>query len=352
MKKIYITNFDKESYRSNEISPLVRPFLHDGSWTNDPRVLARRNCEGLEIEITSDLDRADAVLVSEPLNHRRDKARYRQLADLNSRCSRRGIFAHVFISGDYGKVHPYYANVMYYRVGGFKSQLNVHNRAISPQLTDELKNLFNRDDIVVREKMPKPRVGFCGHASSSVTKYLYEKAKFLQINGQRALVGDFNFEPLFSSAFERRKLLSQLETCDEIETNFVYRERYRAGASTEEERQKTTLEYYENIIDSDYVLCLRGGGNFSVRFYETLIMGRIPVFVNTNCILPFEDRIDWRKHVVWIEWKERNEIAKSIRDFHCKMSDGQFRELQHENRNLWGSRLGIRACIEEVLSSG
>lgn len=349
MKKIYITDFDKERYRSNEISPLVRPFLHDGSWATDHDVMERRNCAGLEIEITSDLDQADAVLVSEPLNHRHDNSRYRQLADLNSRCSQHGIFAHVFISGDYGKVHPHYTNVIYHRVGGFKSQLDTHNRAISPLLTDELKNLFNRDDIVVREKMPKPRIGFCGHASSSVTKYFYEKAKFLQINGQRAVVGDFNFEPLFSSAFERKKLLSLLENSDETETNFVYRERYRAGASTEEERQKTTLEYYENIIDSDYVLCLRGGGNFSVRLYETLMMGRIPVFVNTDCLLPLDTHIDWKKHMVWVEWEERLKIADRVYYFHRNLTNNDFRQLQEKNRQLWSQTLTLKNFVMQAL---
>ena len=36
------------------------------------------------------------------------------------------------------------------------------------------------------------------------------------------------------------------------------------------DRNESTLEYYNNIRESDYVLCLRGGGNYSRRLYETL----------------------------------------------------------------------------------
>lgn len=32
------------------------------------------------------------------------------------------------------------------------------------------------------------------------------------------------------------------------------------------------------MTGSDYVLCTRGNGNYSIRFYEALCRGRIPVF--------------------------------------------------------------------------
>ena len=41
-----------------------------------------------------------------------------------------------------------------------------------------------------------------------------------------------------------------------------------------------------------FTFCYRGAGNFSYRFYETLMMGRIPILVNTDCVFPFEDKVD------------------------------------------------------------
>ena len=99
--------------------------------------------------------------------------------------------------------------------------------------------------------------------------------------------------------------------------------------------RESTIEFYQNIVDSDYVVCVRGAGNFSVRFYETLAMGRIPVFVNTDCLLPLSDKINWKKHVVWVEEKEIPIINKKIVDFHNSLSIKDFKELQLANRTLW-----------------
>ena len=76
------------------------------------------------------------------------------------------------------------------------------------------------------------------------------------------------------------------------------------------------MEFYENMVSSDYIVCVRGGGNFSVRLYETLAMGRIPIFINTDCLLPLNKSIDWKKHVVWIE---REDI-----DTYCNPGDSVF----------------------------
>ena len=64
------------------------------------------------------------------------------------------------------------------------------------------------------------------------------------------------------------------------------------GAKNSEDMKVTTLEYYENIKNSDYVLVFKRTGNFSIRLYETLMMGRIPIFINTDCLLPFNNHIN------------------------------------------------------------
>lgn len=76
------------------------------------------------------------------------------------------------------------------------------------------------------------------------------------------------------------------------------------------------MEFYENLRDSDYVVCVRGAGNFSVRFYETLAMGRIPVFINMDCALSFDNQFDWKKHIVQVEYKDRKKVAQKVKEFH------------------------------------
>ena len=74
-------------------------------------------------------------------------------------------------------------------------------------------------------------------------------------------------------------------------------------------------EYVRNMVESDYALCLRGGGNFSYRLYESLCCGRIPVIVDTDLILPFPDRIDWRSLSVWVERTDIDRIDARVASF-------------------------------------
>ncbi len=93
------------------------------------------------------------------------------------------------------------------------------------------------------------------------------------------------------------------------------------------------------------MVCVRGSGNFSVRLYETLAMGRIPVFVNTDCILPFTEAIDWKEHVVWVEADEIDNIGTIVFEFHKTLSKDSFVQLQQRNRSLWESKLQLRGLL-------
>ena len=42
-----------------------------------------------------------------------------------------------------------------------------------------------------------------------------------------------------------------------------------------------------------FILCCRGKGNWSIRFYETLCADRIPVLLDTDVVLPKEEVIHW-----------------------------------------------------------
>ena len=108
-------------------------------------------------------------------------------------------------------------------------------------------------------------------------------------------------------------------------------------------------EYFQNICETDYTLGIRGTGNFSTRFYETLALGRIPIFVNTDCILPFEKEINWKEHVVWVEENELSEIDKKISDFHNSLDKVNFKQLQLKNRLLWEKYFSFPGFINKLV---
>jgi hypothetical protein len=80
---------------------------------------------------------------------------------------------------------------------------------------------------------------------------------------------------------------------------------------------------------------MRGGGNYSVRFYETLCLGRIPIFINTDCLLPFQDEINYKSIFPWIELDDLQHAAEIVKNFHSRLSDDDFIKLQRTCRKLW-----------------
>lgn len=339
--KIYIAHKDIPIKSKKSLFILTRPFLKDSNWQSI-------STEKFQYEI--DINKAAIVLLPFSINYYFESNQSHLLTEINSICIQNKIKAFGYVGGDFGVKFPEFSNIIYFRQGGFKSQLSENNTGFIVGLSDHFQRLYQQENIKPALKKEVPVIGFCGHASHSILKKRKEQLKFIVENAKRFTRNPLNaiYEPLFASAYERAKLLDSLMRSDGVKTNFIFRENYRGGAISEAERTKTTLEYYDNILSSDYVLCVRGAGNFSVRFYETLMMGKIPIFVNTDCLLPFENQIDWRKHVVWIEWNERKDIAQLVADFHNRLSDDEFVHLQINNRKLWKETLSVAGILEMI----
>lgn len=319
----------------------------DGIWQNDTVNQSEWGLLPNEFHYVSTIENAEIMLLPFSINDYYELGFETYLNEFNNQCAQYKIKAYAFIGGDWGKAFPEYENITYFRMGGFRSQLSNLNQGFPAALSDHYQRLYGKQEIEVREKQDKAFIGFCGHATLSLQKRVKENLKCVLENFKRATQNPFrkDWEPLFTSAYQRALLLKRLETSAQIETNFIYRNNYRAGYKTPEELEVTTLEYYENLRNSDYVLCVRGGGNFSIRLYETLMMGRIPVFVNTDCIIPQSDRIDWKKHTVWVEWADRKNIAKIISKFHTGIHRDAFKAMQVANRELWKNELSVVACL-------
>ena len=97
---------------------------------------------------------------------------------------------------------------------------------------------------------PKPVVGFCGYLGHVETSI-------------------------------RQRTIDKLVKCSQIDTNFLIRNHFWGGVPHD-----PTIRggYIKNMQNSDYIVCTRGSGNFSYRLYETLSMGRIPLFIDTDCV--------------------------------------------------------------------
>jgi hypothetical protein len=189
-----------------------------------------------------------------------------------------------------------------------------------------IENYFS-GNLQIRRKEKKAALGFTGYAPEhSNIRDIYNWAESF-----------FGFKKPNKGSFSpiRSEALKVFSKSDLIKNQFILREVFWGTQKDVSKRKKEKEEYVANIINSDYILCTRGGGNFSYRFYETLSCGRIPLFINTDCVLPYDFEIDYKKYCVWIEYHEISQADKILYNFHENISEENFISLQRNCRRLW-----------------
>ena len=106
-----------------------------------------------------------------------------------------------------------------------------------------------------------------------------------------------------------------------IDCYFIYREQFMHA---------NYKEYIQNMNQCEFCFCPRGTGNFSIRFYECLYFGRIPVVIDTDMLLFQEDEINWSNHIVFS--KNIEEIPHDIVSF---WNSKNIIEVQENNKILY-----------------
>ena len=129
----------------------------------------------------------------------------------------------------------------------------------------------------------------------------------------------------------RYEILSILNNSNKIKTNFIIRKSFWADA--EMTKDEARIDYLLNLINNAFTICIRGAGNFSYRLYETLMMGRIPLIINTNQVFPFENIINYDTFSFRINYGEN--IEKSIYDIIENISDNTIISMQKKSREIW-----------------
>jgi len=195
----------------------------------------------------------------------------------------------------------------------------------------------------------KIEIGFCGQATRNPLKFLkdwytIESLRFKKKNRK----SPFLYIPRFLPAFERGRLLRNLENSKGLKTNFLLRSHYKAGATTASDKIKVEREFYENIYNNLFTLCLRGMGNYSVRFYQTLAMGRIPILIDTDSNLPFSDQINYKNIVVKIPFSDRFKTEDYLIDFLKNKTNSDLVKIQEECRKVWVDYFNSEAMLENL----
>ncbi len=186
-----------------------------------------------------------------------------------------------FSGNDFGITVPLPENTIIYRQSGYRSKKKNNERTAPFFLSDPIPNFIKIEEssLFSKKKTDYPIIGFCGMAPRGLLIGLKEKIQILIRNAKSQFgLHPFDQQEIISSSNLRSKVLETFKKSTDFQTNYIIRKSYRGGKQTPENRKKTTDEYYQNQLESDCVVCVRGVGNFSVRFFETLAMGRIPIF--------------------------------------------------------------------------
>lgn len=221
-----------------------------------------------------------------------------------------------------------------YRTSALQSKLRPGERGL-PAFCRDIRT--ERPAIRNRWYSPKPTVGFCGHVSNAATRLLY----WLQLRRAKAY-----------GLRLRAKAVRKLQQSQFVDAQLIIRQEFGGGLlrASPDGRERARHEFLENLDSSDYALCIRGAGNFSFRLYEALSAGRIPVLVNTECVLPFDHVIDWKSLCVWVEASELDRLDLKIAEHHALQSPESFDAQQSACRRIWQQYLSPEGCYRQIVT--
>jgi hypothetical protein len=177
---------------------------------------------------------------------------------------------------------------------------------------------------------PPARAGFMGtaYADSRAAKLVNRMPEFVQswfLRGSylkhMGLVAALNSSGIslrYVNTFPRVRTLEVL-SASPLETEIVASQGY-SGGETERKR------FIDHLQRMTYVVCPRGLENFSVRVYEALAFGRVPVIVDTDMVLPSD--IDWDAVSLRVPYQKIDALGEIILADHTKNSAATFMHRQ------------------------
>jgi hypothetical protein len=226
-------------------------------------------------------------------------------------------------------------NIFLFRTSMKKAQ-RTHFNEVFPWICEDFSHYYCGGHLSIRPKQTVPVICFCGRADP--------------LDGQRSAfpllvqAGQSDWQyPQYPYEALRSYCMRLLLDSEKINCNFITRDktefwgRPNEGSPVEvvDAVARRRRQFVDNMVSSDYVLCVRGAGNFSMRFYETLSCGRIPILVDTDSPLPFENEVRWDDYIIRVPLNDITRLPAALEDFHRSISAIEFENRQRQIRKLW-----------------
>lgn len=142
-------------------------------------------------------------------------------------------------------------------------------------------------------------------------------------------------------AHGREEIISEINKIN-YKKNIILRDGYWFHwATTEKDLFKSKIEYNQNLLQNKYILCYKGNGNYSWRFYEALMFDRIPILIDSDIELPFKNQIQWNKHIIHIQKNDIKNLDEILKNFNVNTM---------ENRKLWIKYFSSEGFVKNIFS--
>ena len=294
-------------------------------------------------EIVEDPADADFVLIPHTIKQPEKVTEYLDSAAL---CAKKyGKKALVFFGGDPADGrHIDRPEFLVWKAAGFKSDRHENELIYAPFAED----LGETNPFTIRKKSAKPIVSFCGNTGFGSKKSAF---KYYARNFVLDLVSLISPRAVARKRgiYFRRRALSLLSADARIDAKFIIRDQFGGNAKNVADPAKNRREYVENLRDTDLVLCPKGDGNYSSRFYETLSLGRIPLLIDTDMCLPLEHSLEYDAFTLRVKMEDLDRIGDIVVAWYGGLTEEAFATMQKAARRAYEERLRFDAFFRYAL---
>ena len=318
--------------------PILYPFWGIPEKKSMPHVMKAHRGHGLDeryFALVEDPGEAEYFLLPHDYWRMRAKAPER-IGEIAEEAMRAGKPLLIDASSDHaGIVNVLNARVL--RINQYRFDLPAYEVTMPIQCEDLLEE-YREGKHVLRPKRDVPSVGFVGWARLPFPQRMRSLAKEIPLR-LRALL-DPKQRAREKGVFWRERALKAFAASSRIERNFIVRDSYSGHLQmVQGDLRKNREEYIDNLDASDYGLVVRGDPNIATRFYEVLSMGRIPLLLDTYCVLPLSDLIDYREFTVFLPQEEVSRGPEILAEFHASLSPEKFEDMQKKARDAYETYL-------------
>ncbi len=198
-------------------------------------------------------------------------------------------------------------------------------------------NIKSLDFLPFREFRDIPRLSFMGLVAKNT---LGRKVRTLRTSPLNPTLGN--------GAATRKKYLSSLRKSS-LDIQIVIRNSYGGIKSIEGTHELRRLEFIDSVTESDVVVTPRGDTNQSMRFFETLSAGRIPLFPSTKMHFPTLTDPFPDKYLIASDFKSRS-IERMVSEYWSSLNSETYLVQQMEVRKFFAEYLDFNKYIIRLFS--